>query len=180
MILKQFQKDGVEWMMNQETSGMMLGGILADDMGLGKTAQAVELVARRAEIGKTLIVCPKSVIGHWQAELNRFEKLRVLVLTCPIKAKQQIVEYDVVVTTYNRIQLMFSSRSRYSVLVEEWGRIILDEGHRIKGRVNMTTRALRSLSAKHRWCLTGTPIQNRPSELLAIIQVRRFRPWSEY
>ena len=175
--LRPYQQRGLSWLAFLDRFG--LGACLADDMGLGKTIQLIAMLqherATRANTGNppraTLLVCPMSVMGNWCREIERFApELRFQVqhgidrLTGDA-LKQKAQEVDVVITTYTLV-----SRDRESLHEIEWERVVLDEAQHIKNPPTKQATAIRSLNARHRVALTGTPVENRLSELWSIIE----------
>ena len=147
------------------------GGILADDMGLGKTLQVISvlLAAKEEEKkGTSLIVCPASLVYNWGEEFSRFApKLKVaLILGSQEERRQLIVEaekYDVLVTSYD---LLKRDISNYEDILFQYE--VIDEAQYIKNHTTEAAKAVKIISAKCRYALTGTPIENRLSELWSI------------
>lgn len=167
--LRPYQLRGYQWMRFLARYG--LNGILADDMGLGKTAQTIALLAAQREaLGPcaSLIVCPTSLVDNWCAEVLKFDgSLRVLRYGGGPKRRDRlrnrIADHDVVLTTYA------TARNDASLLKnEQWRYVILDEAHAIKNAAAATTKAIKTIPARHRLALSGTPIQNRLDELWSI------------
>ncbi|MFD1812786.1 DEAD/DEAH box helicase [Rhodococcus gannanensis] len=171
--LRPYQQRGLDWLAFM--SGLGLGGILADDMGLGKTVQLLALLAHERErsdaaVAPTLLVCPMSVVGNWQREAARFTPgLRVHVHHGPGRLRDSafaaaVADSDLVITTYavatRDVELMHEKR---------WGRVVLDEAQHIKNAATAQSRAVRSIPARHRLALTGTPVENRLEELRSIL-----------
>ena len=167
--LRPYQAHGYHWL--RFLAGYGLNGILADEMGLGKTVQTLAMLqAQRDEEGPwpTLIVCPTSLVDNWAAEALRFTpRLRVLRYRgSPARRdrlRKRIVEQDIVLTTY--------ATARIDALLlkdEQWRNVILDEAHTIKNASTATTKALKTIPARHRLALTGTPVQNRLDELWSL------------
>ena len=171
--LRPYQERGLGWLHFLDRAG--LGACLADDMGLGKTIQLLALLLAEREAAApppppTLLVCPMSVVGNWQHETNRFApRLRVHVhhgagrLTGDEFARAAD-QADLVLTTYS-----LAARDRSLLAGVEWGRIVLDEAQNIKNRESAQAHAVRSLPARRRVALTGTPLENRLSELWSIM-----------
>lgn len=149
--LRGYQAAGVVWLARLRDAG--LGAVLADDMGLGKTVQA--LCAMR---GRTLVVCPRSVIHNWTKEIERFRPdLRVSLYHGMNRA---ITDADVTLTTYATL------RNDAEALGEiQWSGIVLDEAQAIKNPDSQVARAAYGLHAAFRLSLSGTPIENRLDEL---------------
>ena len=173
--LRPYQERGLAWLAFLDRFG--LGGCLADDMGLGKTIQMIALLQHeRTErapelIHPTLMVCPMSVAGNWRRELERFApELRVHVQHGPDRpvgdAFTEIASNsDVVVTTYALV-----SRDRNWIENVEWERVVLDEAQHIKNPPTKQATAIRSIKSRHRVALTGTPVENRLTELWSIME----------
>ncbi len=179
--LRPYQLRGLGWLESLSHQG--LGACLADDMGLGKTAQLIALLlAEREQAGAaltdttaatprpTLVVCPMSVVGNWQRELARFGPgLRVHVHHGPGRVAEDLAAVassaDVVLTTYALVH-----RDRDVLAAIEWGRVVLDEAQAIKNSASRQTQAVRSLRARSRVALTGTPVENRLTELWSIME----------
>jgi superfamily II DNA or RNA helicase len=165
--LRPYQQRGLDWLWFLNRYG--LGGVLADDMGLGKTVQAlaVLLKSKRAEGKKpSLVVVPASVVMNWQEEAERFAPtLSVLDLTGPGRNErfEKIPDHDLVVTNYALLR-----RDIDRLAEVEFRYVILDEAQNIKNPESQTARASKRLRAEHRLALTGTPIENRLSELWSI------------
>jgi superfamily II DNA or RNA helicase len=148
------------------------GAILADDMGLGKTLQvlAALTVLRRKKGGKkpALVVCPASVTHNWQREAARFTPgLRTLVLESGEARKAyygKLDQYDLVIKNYS-----LARRDIETLREQEWGVVCIDEAQAIKNPNAAISKALKTLEAKHRIALTGTPIENRLSDLWSIV-----------
>tara|TARA_R110000782_G_scaffold101029_10_gene187582 strand:- start:79280 stop:82453 length:3174 start_codon:yes stop_codon:yes gene_type:complete len=179
--LRPYQQRGLSWMAFMERFGF--GACLADDMGLGKTVQLIALLqheramAAKAEagsdaalVGPTLLVVPMSVIGNWVKETERFApELKVLVHHGPERLLgESFVEaaktHDLILTTYalvNRDQELFE--------VVPWGRMVLDEAQFVKNPQAKQSQAVRAVPAPRRIALTGTPVENRLSELWSIM-----------
>ena len=169
LTLRPYQQAGFEWLVFLYRHG--LNGILADDMGLGKTAQTIALLTRVKDEGgpaPTLIVAPTSLLDNWRNELARFSPtLSVMIYRGAPQRRDQLREkicgHDVVLGTYATI------RNDAMLLHEiEWRYVILDEAHFIKNSAAATTKALKTIPAQHRLALTGTPIQNRLTELWSL------------
>jgi SNF2 family DNA or RNA helicase len=170
--LRPYQARGVSWLAFLQQYG--LGACLADDMGLGKTIELIALLLaqRQDQAGSepTLLVCPMSIVGNWQRELQRFgPSLRVMVHHGAERLSGQAFEdevgrHDVVLTTYSLAHRDETHLSRI-----EWACIVLDEAQNIKNQSAKQTQALRRLSARRRIALTGTPVENRLSELWSIM-----------
>ncbi|MFG0284441.1 MAG: SNF2-related protein [Phycisphaerales bacterium JB039] len=172
--LRPYQLRGLRWMAFLEQFG--LGACLADDMGLGKTIQLLALLAHEREAGAgapmapTLLVVPMSVLGNWMHEAQRFTPhLRLLVHHGAERAGGEdliahIGRVDVVVTTY-----ALAHRDRDTLERIGWRRIVLDEAQFIKNPAAKQAQAVRSIAADHRVALTGTPVENRLSELWSIM-----------
>lgn len=167
--LRPYQAQGVAWLDLLRESG--LGGILADDMGLGKTVQILALIALEKARGDlanpVLVVAPTSLMTNWSAEAQKFApELKVLVLHGPDRKHRfpAIAEHDLVLTTYPLI-----ARDREILLAREWHMAVLDEAQTIKNPDAATTRWLRETKAQHRFCLTGTPMENHLGELWSIM-----------
>lgn len=172
--LRPYQLQGLAWLRFLDRHG--LGACLADDMGLGKTIQLIALLLAEREAGlpppagPTLVVSPTSVIVNWQRELARFAPgLRVLVHHGPDRPAgaalvESVLRSDVVLTTYSIVP-----RDRESLSVPAWHRIVLDEAQYIKNTPAKQTAAIRQLRTDRRIALTGTPVENRLSELWSII-----------
>lgn len=167
--LRTYQAQGVAWLDLLRESG--LGGILADDMGLGKTVQILALIAlekARGHLGNpALVVAPTSLMTNWSAEATRFAPdLKVLVLHGADRKHKfdAIGDHDLVLTTYPLI-----ARDRETLLAQEWHMAVLDEAQTVKNPDAATTRWLRETKAKHRFCLTGTPMENHLGELWSIM-----------
>ena len=168
-VLRPYQAEGVAWLDLLRESG--LGGILADDMGLGKTVQVLALIAmekaRGAATDPVLIVAPTSLMANWRNEARRFAPdLKVLVLHGPDRkaASDAIAGHDVVLTTYPLI-----ARDHTVLLARDWHMAILDEAQTIKNPNAATTRWLAGIRAGHRFCLTGTPMENHLGELWSLM-----------
>jgi superfamily II DNA or RNA helicase len=167
--LRPYQAQGVAWLDLLREAG--LGGVLADDMGLGKTVQVLALLAVEKSRGNlrdpALVISPTSLTTNWVNEIAKFApELKVLVLHGPGRRQNfaAIAQYDVILTTYPLI-----ARDHEVLLSREWHMAILDEAQTIKNPVAATTRWLRGIKATHRFCLTGTPMENHLGELWSIM-----------
>ncbi len=165
--LRPYQLQGVGWL--QYLREQHLAGILADDMGLGKTAQVlahllIEKHAGRLD-GPALVVMPTSLVANWQAESNRIAPgLRVLTLQGSERSRHfgRIASHDVVFTTYPLLW-----RDIATLRAQPWHLLILDEAQMVKNAGSRAAGALRDLQARHRLCVTGTPLENHLGELWA-------------
>jgi hypothetical protein len=173
--LRPYQQRGLAWL--SFLSSLGLGACLADDMGLGKTVQLLALLLaerehaeRHKRLAPTLLICPMSVAGNWEREAQRFApSLRVHVhhgrerLSGKHFARAARAS-DLVITTY-----ALATRDRETLASVQWERVALDEAQNIKTIDTKQTRAIRSLPGRHRVALTGTPVENRLSELHSIM-----------
>lgn len=169
--LRKYQKEGFSWLAFLRRFG--LGGCLADDMGLGKTIQWIAYMQHVTAVEQpdkpALLICPTSVLGNWQKELGRFAPgLKVFVHYGPDRPKgeafaAQAMQADVVMTSYS---LALLDESEMASL--HWSSLCLDEAQNIKNANAKQSAAIRRLDADHRIALTGTPIENRLTELWSI------------
>ena len=163
--LRPYQRDGLRWLNALAEAG--LGGILADDMGLGKTVQLLaHLLALKESSALTqpaLIVAPTSLIPNWQAEAKRFAPtLKVLTLHGPerVRSFDRLAGHDVILTSYALLP------RDLSVLREQpFALVVLDEAQQVKNPRTQARRALLSIAATRRLCMTGTPLENHLGEL---------------
>ncbi len=173
--LRPYQQQGLSWLAFLDRFG--LGGCLADDMGLGKTVQLIALLQYERQkaagkvVGPTLLVCPMSVVGNWNRELHRFAPELVVHihhgLERPMGEKfvEVALSSDVVLTTYALVV-----RDKDSLERVHWRRVCLDEAQHIKNPPTKQTMSIRALRTSHRIALTGTPVENRLSELWSILE----------
>ncbi|MEM7147624.1 MAG: DEAD/DEAH box helicase [Verrucomicrobiota bacterium] len=167
--LRPYQAQGFHWL--QSLREQKMGGILADDMGLGKTVQTLAHLLAEKNSGRTqnlpsLIVAPKSVLHNWAAEANKFApSLRTLILSGPQRKKYFPVlnSADLVVTSYPLL-----TRDADFLSTQPFHSIILDEAHLIKNSRSQLFQAACRLDARHRLCLSGTPIENHLGELWSL------------
>ncbi len=170
--LRAYQERGAGWLVFLGRLG--LGACLADDMGLGKTAQLIATLLADPGDGPTLVVCPVSVLGNWQREIERFAPtLRVFAHHGPqrhrghrAKFATRARRHDVVLTTYSMV-----ARDAQHLGEVVWSRLVLDEAQQVKNAGTAQARAVRTLRAERRVALTGTPVENRLSELWSIMHV---------
>jgi superfamily II DNA or RNA helicase len=163
--LRPYQQRGLAWLAGMCDSG--LGGCLADDMGLGKTIQIIALHLHRRDLkaGPTLVVCPASLLGTWEREIRRFApEIGVRRFHGGGRHLEDLAADEVVLVTYG-VVLRDSAR-----LAEiGWGLVVADEAQHAKNPFSRTARELRAIPAPARIALTGTPVENRLSELWAIL-----------
>ena len=169
--LRPYQVEGFRWLARLASLGF--GGILADEMGLGKTLQMIALVKslRDAErlAGPVLVVCPASLVFNWADEFARFAPdVSVIALEGSRAHREALLarasgEPCVVVASYDRVRIDGAQLARI-----DWGMVVLDEAQYIKNHATKTTRAVKRLRSRLRFALTGTPVENRLSELWSI------------
>jgi superfamily II DNA or RNA helicase len=165
--LRVYQREGLNWM--QYLRERNLSGVLADDMGLGKTVQALAHILVEKESGRldrpVLVVLPTTLVHNWREEAKKFAPdLRVLDLHGPQRKERfdQIDEHDLVLTTY---PLLWRDQAMLSL--HEYHLLILDEAQIVKNVATKAAKGIRDLRARHRLCLTGTPLENHLGELWA-------------
>ena len=168
--LRGYQVTGYRWLRTMEELGF--GGILADDMGLGKTLQIITLMLAAKQRGETdtpsLVVCPTSVVLGWEREIARFApELKVLCVIGDAATRAALLaragEYDVLVTSYDMLK---RDVALYEPLTFRYH--VLDEAQYIKNSTTQNARAVKLIRASQRFALTGTPMENRLSELWSI------------
>jgi superfamily II DNA or RNA helicase len=166
--LRPYQQQGLSWL--QFLREYDFNGILADDMGLGKTIQLLSHLLLEKEAGRltqaALVVAPTSVLSNWRHEAERFAPaLRCLVLHGPDREPlfDQLGDVDLVITSYALLQ-----RDLKRHLSRSYHSLILDEAQAIKNPQAKSAQAARRINARHRLCLTGTPLENHLGELWSL------------
>ena len=170
--LRPYQETGVQWLWG--VNQLRLGACLADDMGLGKTVQVLALLLRlrkETKRGPHLLVAPASLLGNWKAEIERFAPTLKMWMAHPsavsaadLKAPpvDALNSADLVMTTYGAVH-------RFPWIAErEWDLVVLDEAQAIKNPGTKQARSVKSLKARHRLALTGTPIENSLGDLWSL------------
>ncbi|MEV3911321.1 DEAD/DEAH box helicase [Streptomyces canus] len=165
--LRDYQRRGLNWLARMTSSG--LGCCLADDMGLGKTITLIALHLHRqtdtATAGPTLVVCPTSLMGNWHREIEKFAPgTRVRRFHGPRRGLDGLADGEFVLTTYGTMRLDAPRLAEAA-----WGMVVADEAQHVKNPYSATARELRSIGARARVALTGTPVENNLSELWAIL-----------
>lgn len=166
--LRRYQQEGLNWL--QFLREYELAGILADDMGLGKTVQTLAHLATEKSAGRmtkaSLIVAPTSLMLNWRREAERFApELRLLVLHGAARKEHfsRIPDFDIVLTTYALLV-----RDDQQLLAHDYYFVILDEAQYIKNPKTKATLVAQQVKARHRLCLTGTPMENHLGELWSV------------
>ncbi|NSL43682.1 DEAD/DEAH box helicase, partial [Streptomyces sp. 8P21H-1] len=160
--LRDYQLRGLAWLDLMTSLG--LGGCLADDMGLGKTVTVIALHLKRARTEPTLVVCPASLLGNWQREIERFAPgVPVRRFHGPDRSLADLAG-GFVLTTYGTMRSTAPLLARQS-----WGMVVADEAQHVKNPYSATARALRTITAPARIALSGTPVENNLSELWALL-----------
>lgn len=234
--LDAYQSQGVQWLLDRENPDQRLtpserefakamehpysselqarGGILGDDMGLGKTPQIIALIAATQDLDdlshKTLIVCPKSVIGNWLESFAKFtgDKIKVCGLHRGYDHTQIegghaverardahvcVINYDLLDRSYpedgmrlnkdlpsiSRVRTRGTDKDVPTIHVfDKWHRIVLDEAHVI-AHAKRSTNNYFKLNANIKWCVTGTPIQNRREEIFNLLYFVGLIPYAD-
>ena len=167
--LRDYQRHGLTWL--AELTSLGLGACLADDMGLGKTVTLISLALHRAErpggSGPTLVVCPASLLGNWQAEIHKFAP------GVPVRrfhgSARDLTDLDgtapgFVLTTYGTMRVDHELLGTVG-----WDLVVADEAQHVKNSRSATARALRAIPSAARVALTGTPVENDLTELWSIL-----------
>jgi len=164
--LRSYQKEGFKWLKYLYDSGF--GGCLADDMGLGKTLQAIALLSTiyPKEKKPSLIIMPKSLLSNWQNELRKFnDKLSFYAYYGTSREIDEIGKHQIILSSYAIV------RNDIKKLKElEFDTIILDESQNIKNIESKMSKAVMLLNAKHKFALSGTPIENSLFELYSLFR----------
>ncbi|MFL6590488.1 MAG: SNF2-related protein [Chthoniobacterales bacterium] len=174
-ILREYQVTGFEWLTRLAANN--LGGILADEMGLGKTVQTLAFLRaqKSSSVGRdaveparpALIVCPTSLVTNWQNEAEKFTpELKTLVLEGANRAAlfSSIDSSDIVITSYALLR-----RDIDALREIEFATVVLDEAQHIKNPETQNAQSAFALRAKHRFVLTGTPMENSVRDLWSIM-----------
>jgi superfamily II DNA or RNA helicase len=164
--LRDYQLRGLQWLARMTSLG--LGGCLADDMGLGKTITLISLHLHRQTsdetAGPTLVVCPASLLGNWEREVNRFAPGTPVRRFHGTSRSLDDADTGFVLTTYGTLR-----RDAKKLAGHRWGLLVADEAQHVKNPSSGTAKALRTVPAMARVALTGTPVENNLSELWAIL-----------
>ncbi|MEU8677706.1 DEAD/DEAH box helicase [Streptomyces sp. NPDC048560] len=165
--LRDYQLRGLNWLNTMTSLG--LGGCLADDMGLGKTITLIALHLHRqgdeTAAGPTLVVCPTSLMGNWQREIEKFAPgTPVRRFHGASRSLDGLAAGEFVLTTYGTMRL-----DAPRLAGAEWGMVVADEAQHVKNPYSATAKQLRTIGARARVALTGTPVENNLSELWAIL-----------
>ncbi|WP_455056998.1 DEAD/DEAH box helicase [Jutongia sp.] len=168
-VMRNYQKNGFRWIKTLESCGF--GGILADDMGLGKTLQtiAVLLAAKEnGEKGTSLVISPASLVYNWVDEFEKFApQLKVQALVGKAEERSRYIsdhkQIDVLVTSYDVLKRDIDQYNDDEFLYE-----IIDEAQYIKNQNTAASKAVKLIRSRYRFALTGTPIENKLSELWSI------------
>jgi SNF2 family DNA or RNA helicase len=164
--LRAYQLEGVRWLHRMTSLG--LGGCLADDMGLGKTVMLIALhlhrKANQKTDGPTLVVCPASLLGNWEREIRRFAPGEEVRRYHGGGRTLDGVGKGFVLTTYGTMRL---DAIKFGAV--RWGLLVADEAQHVKNPRSAGAKALRTIPARSRVALTGTPVENNLSELWAIL-----------
>ncbi|MDQ0834248.1 superfamily II DNA or RNA helicase [Streptomyces achromogenes] len=161
-VLRDYQLRGLAWLDLMTSLG--LGGCLADDMGLGKTITVIALHLKRARSEPTLVVCPASLLGNWQREINRFAPgVPVRRFHGPDRSLAGL-SGGFVLTTYGTMRA-----AAPTLAGQPWGMVVADEAQHVKNPYSATAKALRTIPTPARVALTGTPVENNLSELWALL-----------
>ncbi|HME71267.1 MAG TPA: SNF2-related protein, partial [Myxococcota bacterium] len=175
--LRHYQEAGVRWL--SFVTGLGLGACLADDMGLGKTVQVIGLLLNRKSqrdskarpvTGSSLLVVPASLIANWKVELQRFAPSLSFLIAHPSESasgnlqldKTDVQAHDLLITTYGML-----ARSQW-LREQDWDLVILDEAQAIKNSGTKQSRSVKELRSSARVAMTGTPIENRLSDLWSL------------
>jgi DNA repair protein RAD16 len=197
--LKPFQLEGVSWMIRQEQTHYR-GGLLGDEMGMGKTIQAVSLIMSDYPAKEPTLVCvPPVALMQWSNEIREYtdNKLKVLVYhgtnaKCKKMSIKELRAYDVIMVSYNSLESLHRKEtkgwSRGEDIIKEasplhaikYHRLILDEAHSIKSRNTGVAKACFALQGDYKWCLSGTPVQNRIGEFFSLLRFLEVRPFADY
>ena len=164
-LIAPYQTQGAKWMKHKEAC-YPPGGVLCDEMGLGKTVQMLYTVCYNIDkYPSTLIVLPKSIIGQWIQEIEKFTMLSYYVHSNK-KTVPDLSAYNVVLCTYNSLAVPCC------LYQHNWSRVILDEGHTIRNPKTIVYRNIMNYLNCHgpRWVLTGTPIFNSMSDMVTILE----------
>ncbi len=164
--LRKYQETGYRWLRTLQAYGF--GGILADDMGLGKTLQVITLLLASPKDAPALIVTPASLVYNWGEEFRRFApQLNVCLITGTQKERLTKLKnnsaYDVLITSYDLLKRDIAEYEELRFSYE-----VLDEAQYIKNHTTAAAKAVKIINSKQRYALTGTPIENRLSELWSI------------
>ncbi len=164
-VMRSYQKAGHQWL--KMLQNFHLGGILADDMGLGKTIQAISILSELPPTTRSLVICPKTLLYNWAAEIEKFNPRlnyiiyegnkdeRVELLKTP-NVQVYIASYSIIMNDLDELQPIF------------FNYVILDEAQHIKNAGALRSKAIKKLNARYRLALTGTPMENNPTELWSI------------
>lgn len=197
--LKPFQLEGLSWMVRQEQTHYK-GGLLGDEMGMGKTIQAVSLIMSDYPAKQPTLVCvPPVALMQWTNEIREYtdNKLKVLVYhgtnaKCKRMSIKELKSYDVIMVSYNSLESLHRKEtkgwSRGEDIIKEasplhaihYHRLILDEAHSIKSRTTGVAKACFALTGTYKWCLSGTPVQNRIGEFFSLLRFLEVRPFADY
>lgn len=166
--LRPYQIKGYSWLYKNATIG--LGSVIADDMGLGKTLQVITTLQKFMEEGelfdsKALVVAPTGLLANWQAEVEKFApEIITRIYHGSNRNLPDAAEFDLLITSYGVV------RSDAEVLQKrKWKMVIVDEAQNIKNPQAQQTKAVKSLKGEHYIAMSGTPVENRLSELWSIM-----------
>ena len=171
-ILRGYQKEGFYWIKTLKHN--QFGGILADDMGLGKTLQVIAFLwsefqeSRPEENRRALVVTPASLVFNWMSEIERFAPgLPATVVTGDVKERKALIqnagEREVLITSYDLLKRDLKAYQKLDFVVQ-----IIDEAQYIKNHGTQVAKAVKEIRSEFRLALTGTPVENRLSELWSI------------
>ena len=164
--LRTYQKEGFKWLSSLYRNGF--SGLLSDEMGLGKTLQAIAFLGSLKDRKRCLIVCPASLVYNWSNEIERFLPSlphRMITGTAPARKLllEESKEGEILITSYDLLKRDLEEYSKYHYTCE-----IIDEAQYIKNSTTQASQAVKAVKSDFRIAMTGTPIENRLSELWSI------------
>ena len=173
-IMRSYQKNGFLWLKTLRENGF--GGILADDMGLGKTLQVISLLTAEQEemqsgekeLRRSLIVCPASLVYNWQKEISRFApQLQTVIVAGSVPERASIIRHskegEILITSYDLLKRDAEVYQKFVFAIQ-----VIDEAQYIKNPSTQAAKGVKKITAAFKLALTGTPIENRLSELWSI------------